>query len=375
MTILNEGGNIFKDAEGQMLTQRIDRADVVPTLRWLEKITNLPHEDFMLGSTGRKETSGDLDVAVNQQDVTKDELVQKLAAWCEQNGKDPKAWIRKTGISVHFLTPIRGDESKGFVQTDLMFGDPEWMKWSMAGSNDATAFSGAERQILMSSIATAQGFKWSPQQGLIDRMSNQVITRNPQEIAQHLIGPNGQADDLESVESILTKLRTRVDYQELTADARASFEKRGQTLPEGKDITRLRQLAGVKPVNENPIKAGIKGVSALSDIFKRTKPADEFNADEFINKLPKTGNARAKLEGLINNINSIEDLAKVEKAFLDIITKKKVNSTAEAKYLIDVLRAKKAELMKKASEPTSAVGLTGRDIDPSAPFGSPRNPM
>ena len=134
MTILNEGCNIFKDAEGTILTQRIDRADVVPTLSWLEKITNLQHEDFMLGSTGRKETSGDLDVAVNQQDVSKDELVQKLAAWCTQNGKDPKAWIRKTGISVHFLTPIRGDENKGFVQTDLMFGDPEWMKWSMAGA-------------------------------------------------------------------------------------------------------------------------------------------------------------------------------------------------------------------------------------------------
>jgi hypothetical protein len=246
MTILLEGGNIFKDPDGNIITRRIDQKDVVPTLRWLEKITNLPHEDFMLGSTGRKETSGDLDVAVNQQDVTKDELVQKLAAWCEQNGKDPKTWIRKTGISVHFLTPILGDEGNGYVQTDLMFGDPEWMKWSMAGSNDATAFTGAERQILMSSIATAQAFKWSPQQGLIDRMSNQVITRNPQEIAQHLIGPNAQADDLESVETILTKLRTRVDYQELTADARAAFEKRGKQLPESADITRLKDLAGIQ---------------------------------------------------------------------------------------------------------------------------------
>lgn len=98
----------------------------------------------------------------------------------------------------------------------------------------------------MSSIATAQAFKWSPQKGLIDRMSDQVITRNPQEIAQHLIGPNAQADDLESVETILTKLRTRVDYQELTADARAAFEKRGKQLPESSDITRLKDLAGIQ---------------------------------------------------------------------------------------------------------------------------------
>lgn len=243
--ILNEGGNIFKDPDGNMLTQRIDKNDVVPTLRWLENITGLPHEDFMLGSTGRKETSGDLDVAVNQQDVSKDDLVQKLAAWCTQNGKDPKSWIRKTGISVHFLTPIRGDESNGYVQTDLMFGDPEWMKWSMAGSNDATAYSGADRQIVMSSIASAQAYKWSPQKGLIDRMSDQVITRNPQEIAQHLIGPNAQADDLESVETILTALRSRVDYQDLVAGAKETLQKRGVTLPEGADITRLKNLAGI----------------------------------------------------------------------------------------------------------------------------------
>jgi len=369
MTILNEGGNIFKDAEANILTQRIDRADVVPTLRWLEKITNLPHEDFMLGSTGRKETSGDLDVAVNQQDVSKDELVQKLAAWCDQNGKDPKAWIRKTGISVHFLTPIRGDENKGFVQTDLMFGDPEWMKWSMAGSNDATAFAGADRQILMSSIATAQGFKWSPAQGLIDRMNNQVITRNPQEIAQHLLGPNGQPDDLESVETILTKLRTRVDYQELTADARATFEKRGKTLPEGKDISRLRELAGVQKIDENPLKFAKNVAGAASKMFKGAKPEPEkFDPVDFIEKLPKTGSARERLEGLINNVNSVEDLAKVEKKFLDILAQKKVQSNVEAQYLIDVLRVRKQELINHNNKFV-------RPDAPDAPFGSPGNPI
>ena len=356
MTILNEGGNIFKDAEGTILTQRIDRADVVPTLRWLE-------------STGRKETSGDLDVAVNQQDVSKDELVQKLAAWCTQNGKDPKAWIRKTGISVHFLTPIRGDENKGFVQTDLMFGDPDWMKWSMAGSNDATAFAGADRQILMSSIATAQGFKWSPAQGLIDRMNNQVITRNPQEIAQHLLGPNGQPDDLESVETILTKLRTRVDYQELTADARATFEKRGKTLPEGKDISRLRELAGVQKIDENPLKFAKKAADAASKMFKGADPEPKpFDPVDFIEKLPKSGSARERLEGLIQNVNSVEDLAKVEKKFLDILAQKKVRSTEEAQYLIDVLRVKKQELINHNNKFV-------RPDAPDAPFGSPGNPI
>ena len=72
--LLKEGGNIFKDPETkEPLTQRINKEDVIPTLQWLEKITNLPHEDFMLGTTGKKDTSGDLDVAVNQEEVTKDD--------------------------------------------------------------------------------------------------------------------------------------------------------------------------------------------------------------------------------------------------------------------------------------------------------------
>ena len=32
---LNEGGNVFKDAAGQPLTQRINQADFMPTAQWL----------------------------------------------------------------------------------------------------------------------------------------------------------------------------------------------------------------------------------------------------------------------------------------------------------------------------------------------------
>ena len=33
--ILKEGGNIFKDKDGNIVTQRINRDDVLPTIRWL----------------------------------------------------------------------------------------------------------------------------------------------------------------------------------------------------------------------------------------------------------------------------------------------------------------------------------------------------
>ena len=45
---LKEGGNIFKDEDGNIVTQRINRADVDPTLKWLENITGLPLVDAKL---------------------------------------------------------------------------------------------------------------------------------------------------------------------------------------------------------------------------------------------------------------------------------------------------------------------------------------
>ena len=38
---LLEGGNVFKDATGKPLTQRISSADVPGTIKWLEKLTGL----------------------------------------------------------------------------------------------------------------------------------------------------------------------------------------------------------------------------------------------------------------------------------------------------------------------------------------------
>ena len=246
--ILKEGGNIFKDPETkQPVTQRINKQDVDTTLAWLEKITNLPHRDFKLGTTGRKDTSGDLDIAVNQNEVTKEDMIKRLIAWVQKNkpDEDPKMWIRKSGISVHFKTPINGDEGNGYVQTDLMFGDPQWMKWSLRGASGDSPYSGAHRQIMMSSIATAQGMKWSANAGLLDRETNELISTIPAEIAKKLLGPTAQLDDLESVETIVTKAKTLPNYDELVQGARDTFAKMNLELPESQELGRIKELAGL----------------------------------------------------------------------------------------------------------------------------------
>jgi len=220
---LYEGGNVFKLTDGQPATTRISRENVVPTVQWLEQLTGLNLVDNMLGSTGRKETSGDLDLGIDDTKITKDVLIQQLL----KRGIKAED-IKKSGDSVHLKTPILGDKSNGYVQTDFMFGDPEFQKFAL--NTGESNYKGVHRAILLASIAKAQGMKWSYKNGLMDRDSNETITKNPAEIAQNLI--NGTPADMTSVESIIKKIKALPNYEELVKDAREAFERDKLTLPE-----------------------------------------------------------------------------------------------------------------------------------------------
>jgi hypothetical protein len=248
-SLIFEGGNIFK-VDGVPVTQRIKKDDIDPTLDWVEKITGLAHKDMKLGSTGIKSDSGDIDVAVNQAEVNKEQLYQKLVRWAETNHPDDevRSWVAKSGNNVHFKAPIRGNEKNGFAQLDLMFGDPEFMKFAMRGSGDGTPYKGKHRMILIASIAKAQGMKWSPAKGLVNRDTNEVIARDPAGIAKNLLGNNATPANLDSVETIIKFIKGRPDYDALVADAKEQFAKDQLDMPESvetlgdKHLRRLKEL-------------------------------------------------------------------------------------------------------------------------------------
>jgi hypothetical protein len=200
MSELFEGGNVFKDDAGSVLTVRINKADVLPTVQWLEKITGLELTDYMLGTTGKKMTSGDLDLAVDANAVDKNEFANRLAEYIKKQGGDPKQWIKKSGVSVHFKTPIKGDEANGHVK--------------------------------LASIAKARGMKWSFQNGLVNRETNEVISRDPNEIAKKLLGQTATPKNLEDPEAIIDFIIKLPNYEELIADARETLSKEGVQLPE-----------------------------------------------------------------------------------------------------------------------------------------------
>jgi hypothetical protein len=230
--LLLEGGNVFKDNNGQPATVRIARENVVPTVQWLEQLTGLNLQDSMLGSTGRAATSGDLDLGVDATKISKDILIKQLL-----NRGIKADDIKKSGDAVHLKTPILGDSSNGFVQTDFMFSDnPTLQQFALSGGAEGSQFKGVHRAILLASIAKAQNMKWSPKFGLVDRETNEVISADPKEIAVRLLGQGHTPRDLTSVETIIKSIKGRPDFETLVKDAKENFDRDNLVLPESSPL-------------------------------------------------------------------------------------------------------------------------------------------
>jgi len=227
-----EGGNVFKDPKGAPATERISRENVVPTVQWLEQLTGLGLQDNMLGSTGRAATSGDLDLGVDATKISKDVLIKQLLK------RGVKADdIKKSGDAVHLKTPILGDPSNGYVQTDFMFSDnPTLQQFALQGGSEDSDFKGVHRAILLASIAKAQNMKWSPKFGLVDRDTNEVISADPKEIAEKLLGQGYAPKDLTTVETIIKAVKDRPDFEQLVADAKENFSRDNLVLPESRPL-------------------------------------------------------------------------------------------------------------------------------------------
>ena len=233
MTQLKEGGNVFKNANGQPVTQRINQTDVKPTLAWLEEmLPDLDLQNNMLGSTGLKPTSGDIDLNVDAGQLSKEQLVARLSQWAQSHGFRPQDYVRKSGNAVHFLTPITGRPDQGYVQTDFMFSNnPAWSSFFMrSGAN--SAYKGVDRAVLLSSIAKVLGYKINTTDGVIDRNTNKVVTADPAEVARLLLTRSATAEDLSTVETIVAALARDPKRDAKLADARAHFEKNNIPFPE-----------------------------------------------------------------------------------------------------------------------------------------------
>jgi len=262
MRLLVEGGNVFKDADGRPLTIRINQSDVAATVLWIEQLTGLefPRERW-LGSTGRTPTSGDLDLAVDASEISKEQLAAKLVQWAKSHGEDPKNWVVKKG-EVHLRTPIGGRPENGYVQSDFMFfPNLDWGQFYYGGAEDST-YRGMHRNVLMSSIAKQAGLRVGAN-GMFSRTTNQLVQggEDPDYVAQILLGKNATRANLKNVESIYAALAKDKNRDAKLADFQEYLNREGLQPPdlvkENSDVNFLANLRdrivnqGMMPLIDN----------------------------------------------------------------------------------------------------------------------------
>lgn len=248
--ILFEGGNEFKYVDGSNATkQNASTEEVDSVLGALSKELGIDLLAKDLENKFKHKTgstiypgaeTGDADTLLDPIEFIKVEpgtaakdaqnqfrswLAQKLqsAGYKELPKKSAVTQLGKfykiSGDGLTACVQIPGGEE--WLQVDLDIAEPgegKFSVWSKRGEpnepgtpKDARA-KGAYRHILLSAIGSIiisqehpQGLSWSFKNGLIDRGTKEIITKDPNEVAKILFG--GKASDLENINTILAKLK------------------------------------------------------------------------------------------------------------------------------------------------------------------------
>lgn len=233
MNILTEGGAMAG-------VGAIHKDEIEPTLDSLEKILGIDLKNNTLGSVGKKEFSGDIDIALEIKPEDIPAFVEKLKNIPEVLDI-AKSSVIMTKVKIADYDPnkkVEGKPRTGYVQVDFMPGDPGWLKtFYHAPHEKDSKYKGVFRNILMSSIAAhldrkdseqkisdgrpvqSERYMWSPTDGLIKvlrtpepnkkgdgytkKNNNKIIDgpyKDPNEIAKVL--QLDSADDLYSYETL-----------------------------------------------------------------------------------------------------------------------------------------------------------------------------
>ena len=192
--ILNEGGAM--PGVGPIHIDEID-----PTLSALEKKLGIDLRSNVLGSVGKKEFSGDIDVAVQVSTDQIPELVKKLEAMPEVLDIAKSSVIMTSvnivGYDANKKSPDPSKPRTGKVQVDFMPGDPGWMKtYYHAPSEKESKYKGVFRNVMIATIASildrkdstdtiddgrpteSERWMWSPTDGLVRIKRTPVPKKN-----------------------------------------------------------------------------------------------------------------------------------------------------------------------------------------------------
>jgi len=240
--IIKEGGNIWPDE-----TEDFDHAIIPAMMKQVNSVLSktgakaLPIGSGATPTPGKR--SGDLDMIADAGKIAEYFGVAdakaarvELEKLFQQAGFDTK----KTGTSVHVKTKV-GDAAQ---QVDIMVVDngETAQKFHVHDIPKGSPYKGIHKQIVIADLAKANGMKWSPYKGLVNRDTNELVSNNLDEVAKLLLGDNASSKDLGSVESMMAanpQVKQIVDKHE--AEDANWVKKKVPT----EDLQRIKQLSGL----------------------------------------------------------------------------------------------------------------------------------
>ncbi len=242
--ILNEGGNVFANAEP------FDQKFVPAILKTVNGalngtgITAIPVGSAATPKEGK--VSGDMDVIVDETAVleffkSKDakSARKELSNYIQKQGLE----TAQSGINVHVNVPVGNSHH----QVDIMVTQKadRVSKFHTHDIPQGSPYKGVNKQLMLAILAKSKGYMWSAWQGLFSRnpegKKGDFISDDLDEIARILFGKAANASALGSVESILKSLPQ--DQAEALL-ARAKEDPNWKEVKQ-ENIQRIRQLAGL----------------------------------------------------------------------------------------------------------------------------------
>lgn len=138
----------------------------------LEDKLGLPVFNNLLGSTGKKPISGDIDVAVDQSSINLDEFVTRL----ESSFDEVKRHGGQNSWSVIF------EHGANRYQVDFMYGDLDWLKFYFySPSEGESKFKGAHRNLAIVGLIQSK---------LLESSSECDDYGTPVDITRYILSPS-----------------------------------------------------------------------------------------------------------------------------------------------------------------------------------------
>lgn len=269
----------------------IHRSEIRSTLLKLSDDLEFPFDlnDYVLGSTGKKEYSGDIDLVIDSRwysgkifDLRND--LENLYG---------KNLVSRHGNMLHLKYPIVGYNSlynqcqprTGFVQVDFNFGNADWERFYHYSPGEDSEYKGAHRNLAIAAITAVTGtidsrildgydrpveqirWKFSPN-GFVQvrrisvkehntgvwkrKQEDTVLTGpvlNPVQISEILFPLDGTADDLCSLETIMSAVKRNfgmVDQERVWRRCAENF----YDWPDGRNFIYPEEIAKYLPTDD-----------------------------------------------------------------------------------------------------------------------------